>query len=148
MTLKLKKSTSLHKKCPYSEFFWSVFSPNAEKYWPETLRIGALFTQCFARCSSCQPTVIQLRSSHRKCSVRQGVLEISQNSQENTCARVFFLITLQAQACKFIKIETLAQVFFCEFAEFLRTSFLKNSSGCLLLKINNNFFVTIILQNI
>ena len=35
-------------------------------------------------------------------------LEISQNSQKNTCVRVSFLIKLQAQACDFIKIETLS----------------------------------------
>ena len=33
------------EKCPYSEFFWSVFSPNAGKYGPEKLRIWTLFTQ-------------------------------------------------------------------------------------------------------
>ena len=32
----------------------------------------------------------------RRCSVRKVFLEISQNSQENTCARVSFLIKLQA----------------------------------------------------
>ena len=43
-------------KCPYSEFFWSVFShmetkygeilcPNVEKYVPEELQIRTLFTQ-------------------------------------------------------------------------------------------------------
>ena len=30
-----------------------------------------------------------------RCSVKKMFLEISQNSQENTCARVFFLIKLQ-----------------------------------------------------
>ena len=35
-------------------------------------------------------------------------LEISQNSQENTCARVSFLLKLLAEACSFIKKETLA----------------------------------------
>ena len=44
-------------------------------------------------------------------------LEILQNSQENTCARVSFLIKLQALAFNFIKKETLAQVFSCEFWE-------------------------------
>ena len=38
-------------------------------------------------------------------------LEISQNSQENICARISFLIKLQAEACNFIKKETLAQLF-------------------------------------
>ena len=43
-----------------------------------------------------------IRSSHQSCSVRK-VLEISQNSQENTCARVSFLIKLQTQATPFLK---------------------------------------------
>ena len=43
-------------------------------------------------------------------------LEILQNSQENTCARVFILMKLQ-EACNFIKIETLAQVFSCQFCK-------------------------------
>ena len=38
-------SIRLGEKCPYSEFFWSVFSSNAGKYEPEKLRIRALFTQ-------------------------------------------------------------------------------------------------------
>ena len=41
----------------------------------------------------------------QSCSVKKVFLEVSQNSQENTCARVSFL-------CNFIKKETLAQVFF------------------------------------
>ena len=44
-------------------------------------------------------------------------LEISQNLQENTCARVYFLTKLQALACNFIKKEALAQVFSCRFCE-------------------------------
>ena len=39
-------------------------------------------------------------------------LKTSQNSQENTCARVSFLIKLQATL---LKKETPAQVFSCEF---------------------------------
>ena len=44
-------------------------------------------------------------------------LEISQNSQENTCSRVSGL------ACSFIKKETLAQVFSCEFCEISKNTF-------------------------
>ena len=42
--------------------------------------------------------------------LKKVFLEISQNSQENTCARVSFLIKLQARpkACTIIKKETLA----------------------------------------
>ena len=40
----------------------------------------------------------------RRCFVKKVFLEISQNSQENTC-----------EACNFIKKESLAQAFTCEF---------------------------------
>ena len=42
----LRDCSALPEKCPYSEFFWSKFSPNAGKYRPEKLRIRTLFTQC------------------------------------------------------------------------------------------------------
>ena len=58
---KLKSQHTLHEKCLYLEFFWSVFPvfwqntenaiylsvfiPNAGKYGPEKLRIPTLFTQ-------------------------------------------------------------------------------------------------------
>ena len=50
-------------------------------------------------------------------------LEILQNSQQNACARVSFLIKLQAVACNFIKKETRSQVFSCEFYEISKTTF-------------------------
>ena len=59
----------------------------------------------------------------QRCSVKKMFLEISQNSQENTCARVSFLINLQASDCNFIKKETLAQVFSCEFCEISKNTF-------------------------
>ena len=49
------------------------------------------------------------------CSVKKVFLNISQNSKENTCARVSFLIKSQAK--------TLAQVFACEFCEISRNTF-------------------------
>ena len=61
--------------------------------------------------------------------------KVSQNSQENFCARVSFLIKLQAPACNFIKKETLApacnfikketlaQLFSCEFFEISKSTF-------------------------
>ena len=63
----------------------------------------------------------------QSCSVKKLFLEISQNSQESTCARV-------PQACNFIKKETLAQLFSCEFAKFLRTPFLTEQFRWLLLQ--------------
>ena len=52
------------------------------------------------------------RSSHQRCSIKKGVLRILQNSQENTCVRV-----------NFIKKETLAQVFSCEFCKISKNTF-------------------------
>ena len=47
-------------------------------------------------------------------------LKILQNSQENTCARVFLI---KAEACNFIKKETLAQLFSYEFGEISKNTF-------------------------
>ena len=55
------------------------------------------------------------RSSYLRCSVKKVFLEISQNSQENTCAR--------ASTCNFVKIVTLAQVFSCEFCNISKNTF-------------------------
>ena len=49
--------------------------------------------------------------------------EILQNSQENTYARVSFLIKLKADPCNFIRKETLAQVFSSEFCEITKNTF-------------------------
>ena len=49
--------------------------------------------------------------------------EISQNSQENTYARVSFLIKLQAPDPQFIKKETLAEEFSYEFCEIFKNTF-------------------------
>ena len=50
-------------------------------------------------------------------------LKISQNSQKNACARVCLLISCRPQACNFIRKETLAQVFSCEFCEICKSIF-------------------------
>ena len=54
----------------------------------------------------------------KRCSVKKVFLKISQNSQENTCARVSFLIKLQE-----VKKETLTQVFSGEFYEISKKTF-------------------------
>ena len=64
-----------------------------------------------------------IKSSHGSCSIKKAILEISQNSQGNTCTRASFLIKQQAscrhKACNFIKKESLAQVFSCEFCKII-----------------------------
>ena len=64
------------------------------------------------------------RNSNQRCSMKKGILEILQNSQENNCARVFFLIKLQAQTCNFIEKETLTQVFSYEVCKISKNTFL------------------------
>ena len=61
-------------------------------------------------------------------------------SQENNCARVSFLIKLQALACNFIKKGALTQVFSCEFLQNLRTPFVTEHLRWLLLLIEFTLF--------
>ena len=67
-------------------------------------------------------TMTELEAVVRGCSVKMVFLEISQDSEENTCARDSDLIN-------FIKKESLAQVFSSEFCEIFRNTFLQNTSG-------------------
>ena len=52
------------------------------------------------------------RSCYQRCSIKKTFLEIAQNSPENTCVRVSFLIKLQALGLKFyLKRDTNTGVF-------------------------------------
>ena len=55
-------------------------------------------------------------------------LKISKNSQKNTCARVSFLIKLQAAPATLLKRDS-HRCFPVNFAKFLRIPFLQNTSG-------------------
>ena len=68
------------------------------------------------------------RSSHRRCSVKKVFLKISQNSQENTCDRVSFLIKLQV--CH--------RCFPVNFVKFLRTHFFTERLRWLLLLLGGD----------
>ena len=59
----------------------------------------------------------------RRCSAKNVVIKISENLLENTCARVSFLIKLQAEACNFIKKEAPAQVLPYELCEIFKSIF-------------------------
>ena len=84
------------------EHFWWLL-PN----WSFELVINSIITEAVVR----------------RCCVKKVFLETSQNSQEDTCARVSFLIKFQAESSNFIKKETLAQVFSCEFCEISKNTF-------------------------
>ena len=65
-------------------------------------------------------------------------LEISQNSQENTCVRASCLIKLQARPATLPKKRLWRRCFPANFVKYLRTPFLQNTSGRLLLHINTS----------
>ena len=67
--------------------------------------------------------VDMLEAVVQRCSVKKVFLKISQNSQENTCARVSCSINCRPQAYNFVKKETLGQVFSCEFCEISKNTF-------------------------
>ena len=46
--------------------------------------------------------MVGIEAVTQRCSVKEVILEISKNSQENTFATVSFLIQLQASGCNFI----------------------------------------------
>ena len=84
--------------------------------WPIFPRIKAK-SQILSLHGKAQEAVTQ------RCSVKKVFVEISQNSQENTCARVSFLKKRLWHRC-----------FPVNFVKFLRTSFLKEHLWWLLLK--------------
>ena len=59
----------------------------------------------------------------RRCSIKKVFLEILQNSQENTCVRVSFLIKLQAWPATLLKKKLWHKCFPVNYVKFLRTPF-------------------------
>ena len=63
------------------------------------------------------------RSSHQRCSVKKGVLiNFAKFTGKYLCQSLFFNKVARA-ACNFIKKETVAQVFSCEFSEISKNTF-------------------------
>ena len=50
-------------------------------------------------------------------------LKILQNLQETAVSELLFYKSCMTKGCNFIKIETLAQVFYCEFGEIFNNTF-------------------------
>ena len=60
------------------------------------------------------------RSNRPEVFSKKGVLKNFAKSQENTCARVSFLIKLLFQGCNLIKKDALTQMFSCEFCKIVK----------------------------
>ena len=71
----------------------------------------------------------------RRCSVKKVFVKISQNSQQNTCATVSFLIKLLVSTCNFIKKRLLHRCFPVSFVKFLKTPFFKDHLWWLFLTV-------------
>ena len=70
--------------------------------------------------------MIKIRSNHQRCSVRKSVLRnLAKFKEKHQCHSLFFnkVVDLMPEACNFIKKETLAQVFSCEFCEISKSTF-------------------------
>ena len=63
--------------------------------------------------------------------LKKVLLKISQNSQENTYARVAFLIKLQASGLQLYLKKTLVHVFSCKFCEIFKNTSASELSVCL-----------------
>ena len=103
------------------------------------IKVACTIYSCDNGCFHCAPAPNKKRLlnflSQQRCSIKKGFLKISQNSQENTCARVSYLIKLQAPPATLLKKTLWHRCFPVNFAKFLRTLFLQNTSGQLLLII-------------
>ena len=73
------------------------------------------------------------RSSHQRCSIEEGVLKIFKIDRKTPVPESFFNKVTGLRPPALLKKETLAQVFSCEFCKILRTPFLQNTSGRLLI---------------
>ena len=77
--------------------------------------------------------VILIRSSHQGCSIKKGFIRnFTKFTGKHLCQSLIKTL-IKTLNKNFIQKQTLAQVFPVNFAKFLRTSFLKNTSGRLLL---------------
>ena len=73
------------------------------------------------------------RGSHQSCSLKKVFLKMLQNSQESTCIGVSFFIKLQAWALQIYRKSLRRSCFSVNLGKFLRTHFLPNTSGRLIL---------------
>ena len=72
--------------------------------------------------------------NHKKQKQPEVFCEISQNSEENTCASLFFNKVAGLRPETFLKKRLCTGVQPVSFVKFLRTPFLQNTSGRMLLK--------------
>ena len=98
-----------------------------ELYLRNCLNLNKVFQWLMLKDKIRQKPLLEIpRGSRSEVFCKKLLLKISQNSQENTCARVSFLIKLQVLL---LKKRLWYRCFPVKFAKFLRTPILWNTSG-------------------
>ena len=108
--------------CSFVPVSFCIFDYLYRDFW--------FFVDCFV-------TSALSRSSHLEVFVKKVFLEISENSQENTCVRVSFLVKLQTfmRPATLLKKRLWHRCFPVNFAKFIKTRFLTEHRRWLLLTI-------------
>ena len=107
----------LHLIRPGKTFANILLNINCFKILPQMTR-GSSFQEEFV------DFLVTFRSSHADVFHKKVFLDILQNSQENSCARVSFLIKLQTRPATLLKKRLWHRCFPVNFAKFLRAPFL------------------------
>ena len=79
------------------------------------------------------PWLMNARNSLPRSFFKKMSFKISQKSQENTCGKVYFLINLQVTPTTLLKKRLWHRRFLVNYGKFLKTQFLQNTSGRILL---------------
>ena len=91
------------------------------------------------------PLLRHFRTSHRRCSLKKVFLEIPQNSQEkHLCQSLFFNKVAGLRRATLLKERLWRRCFPENFAKFLRTPFLQNTSIRLLLTFKRVLYMPLL----
>ena len=114
--------------------FRHLFEHSLEKKcWHEPL----LTRSSFVDVKTCKLTFEKSEEVSRMCSVKRLWFKILQKSQKAPVSDSTFQQNCWPEACNFIRKETLAQVFFCEFFKIFNNN--SGCSGCCFWNIINAF---------
>ena len=153
----LCKNSQIHREAPVlKSFFNKGASPKRDAItcfpvnFVEHMRLLLFsFEKCFTVKSLMKFNYTQCRSSHRECSMEKGVLKnFAKFTGKHQSQSLFFNKVTCLEEClfaayNFIKKETMAQVFSCEFREIFKSTFFTNISGWLLPEMDNHIWTEI-----
>ena len=116
------------------KYLWTCYSQEPEGAFSHKIpRKSVQGTFLFGKVAACVTTTCYFPLNYMfltgavvwRCSVKKVFLDISQNSRENTCARVSFLVKLQAWGLTLLEKRLWHRCFSANFAKFLRIPFIK-----------------------